>query len=382
MRRVVLVLVLGGCDLVFHIDPIAPSTGDGGVTIDGTRAIDAAGCTGGVLVGLSGMNGAGLVQVCVTSTDAIHLPATINTDSPCAMAIAQPVGPGLCVFAGATIDAPVNVRVTGTRALVLAATGTITIAHTIDLSGKSTEPGAAGDTPNCGAQAGGNANGGGGGGGGGGGSFSTAGGPGNNSAGIGGNPSSLGNVSHVRGGCRGGAGGPTVDAPAGSAGHSGGAIYLASATKIVVTGGIDASGAGGGHGVAAATGSSGGGGGASGGLIAFDTPQLDASTGMIWANGGGGGGGGGAGPLRSDGVDGYPSSAPATAAMGGGGGDGGPTGGNGGAGGVFVAPGGPGQPSSNGAGAGGGAGGQGYVLFYGTAASVGIQNISPPLVKM
>ncbi|HEY6039232.1 MAG TPA: hypothetical protein VIV58_33345, partial [Kofleriaceae bacterium] len=81
MRRLLLVLALGGCDIVFHIDRLGLGDGDGGIDAPSSRG-DAGPC-GGVLVGLSGSGGAGLAQVCVTQTDAVHLPAVINTDSPC-----------------------------------------------------------------------------------------------------------------------------------------------------------------------------------------------------------------------------------------------------------------------------------------------------------
>jgi len=382
MRRVLLLLALGGCDILFRIDRIPANTGDGGSIGDGAPPRDGSSgsCAGGVLVGLNGAGNAGLVQVCVTSTAAVHLSTLINTDSMCPLTLAQTVSPDLCVYTGMTIDTTANFRVIGSRALVLAATGVITIANTIDLSGGNLEPGAGGDTANCDGMAGVNSVNGGGGGGGG--SFQTAGGAGNNAGGSGGTPGPLGTVTHVRGGCRGGLGGGGGTAGNAPRGHSGGAIYLASAAKIVVTGGINACGGGGGHGTAATDGSGGGGGGASGGLIAFDAPQLDATGGMIWANGGGGGGGGGAGATRTDGVTGYESTSPTMAGGGGGGGDGTPTGGDGGMGPLLLSVGGAGHPAVSTAGAGGGAGGQGFILFYGTASNTGVTGVSPPLTKM
>ncbi len=105
-------------------------------------------------------------------------------------------------------------------------------------------------------------------------------------------------------GCPGGRGGEGGDPPhAGTGGLGGGAVEIASATKIMISGGIVAGGAGGGAGGASIAGANGctgtvacaggGGGGGAGGAILVEAPTIDeVATGKLCAAGGGGGEGG------------------------------------------------------------------------------------------
>jgi len=96
----------------------------------------------------------------------------------------------------------------------------------------------------------------------------------------------------VRGGCPGGAGGPSSQISSGGAGGGGGAgVYLASGVSITIRSGasINVGGGGGGGGNAV---NGGGGGGGTGGMIVLESTSI-ALQGTLAANGGGGGGGAG-----------------------------------------------------------------------------------------
>ncbi len=124
--------------------------------------------------------------------------------------------------------------------------------------------------------------------GGGGASFGTAGGTGSrivNSTGTNDSPGGLvmanPTLAPLRGGCAGGAGG----GDGGAGGNGGGAMHLAAAGTITLTGAISSSGAGG-RGVSGFFG--GGGGGGSGGAVLIQADSL-VNLGIITVNGGGGG---------------------------------------------------------------------------------------------
>lgn len=106
-------------------------------------------------------------------------------------------------------------------------------------------------------------------------------------------------LDRVRGGCRGGHGGLSNAASELNGGSSGGAVYLMAGQTIVIRGVIDARGDQG----LPATGNPdrlpGGGGGGSGGLIAFDTPELVLDGAVLNALGGGGSSGMGLDPQNS-----------------------------------------------------------------------------------
>jgi len=261
--------------------------------------------------------GTGLVRACLTeppSADVVLDTQTLDTDvaASCTQVIAQLDGTELCVIAGTSISVIGVVTTTGTRPLVLAATGTITISSNgiLDASSDATRTGAgANDAEVCGlslfrAGAGeGDSGGGGGGAGGGFGTRGANGGVGDNNdnqpptphkgaPGIAGMQQPL--PTSLRGGCPGGAGGGganSVTAIGPGGGASGGAVYLIAHGSLVIAGHVFASGAGG-HARSGATGfMDGGAGGGSGGMVGLDSPTIEI-TGIVAANGGSGAGGG------------------------------------------------------------------------------------------
>ncbi|HEV7554236.1 MAG TPA: hypothetical protein VGO00_02210 [Kofleriaceae bacterium] len=221
----------------------------------------------------------------------LALPAVIHTDTDCMMTVPQTGGTDLCVFYGATITTPDDVRATGNRPLVLVASDSISVDHTIDVSSQQGgTPGAAANASQCNAPTAAK-NGGGGGGGGAGGSFVGKGGNGgqgdqNGGKNNGGNAGDASPPALIRGGCPGGVGGDGTG-NGGAFGNGGGAVYLIALNQITVAGNIFASGAAGaGGGVEAGAGGAG-----SGGMVGFDATTIT-DTGVVAANGGGGGGGG------------------------------------------------------------------------------------------
>jgi hypothetical protein len=259
-----------------------------------------------------------------------------------------------CVIAANSISLPSanNVRVTGNVPLVLAATSSISILGTLDVSSNATSSGPNANAVECGiagTSGSSNVNGGGGGAGG---SFGTKGGEGGDGAALGGTASPALAVSNtLHGGCRGGTGGAGSGA-ATTGGAGGGAVYLVTHGAMSISGTINASGAGGNGGSVTKGGGSGG---ASGGMIVLLAGQITgASTARIVANGGGGGGGA---TNNNPGEDGEaPDPAQVTNRAGGGG----PV--SGGQGGVVGSTGGNGNNSANGGGGGGGGVGQIRIL--------------------
>jgi hypothetical protein len=261
--------------------------------------------------------GVGLLKLCLTKppTGDMTLSTPINTDTAgtCTQVFTQ-IGspnnaPELCAITGKTITVQGTVTVQGSRALVLIASDTITVAQgaTLDAS-STTSPARLGPGANLGACArpGNPDNSTDGAGGGAGGSLATKGGDG----GVGNlnaknpqNPSRGGAAGGtqpaptlLRGGCAGGKGGDGKTLPGGVGngglgGNGGGAVYLIAGTSITVTGDVFASGSGGGTRAGADGLQQGGGGGGTGGLIGFDAPTVIIN-GKVAANGGAGGGGG------------------------------------------------------------------------------------------
>jgi hypothetical protein len=321
--------------------------------------------------------GEGNYEVClqaITPLPPLDLPATLSTDAaPCLTPVpasfwAKTTGqPDSCVIVAESIQVPATTTVTGSRPLVLVATGTITIAGALDLSSRQgiVELGPAANwglcpapTPPGGAAAGG---------GGPGGSFQFAGGNGGNgNAGTGSTASPEVTAPNIlRGGCSGTKGAGLL---VGEAGASGGVAYLVAAVSIQVTGSINASGAGADAGGVLAGGSGGG----SGGMIVLWAPAIDAS-GRIVANGGGGSAGGDNNTVGDAGNDPDPSTPNVQP-------DGGNPGGRGGGGGKGYAA--PAAATSGGIGnsleeaGGGGGGGGGFIRSNQPLTGV----ISPPAV--
>lgn len=271
-----------------------------------------------------------------------------------------------CVIAGEQIRITGPVTVTGSKALVLVATDTITITGTLDAASKrnasapyvniQTGAGAASlgaGTCNAPTTVGID-------GGGAGGTFVAKGGKGAGIPGTGesGEPQT---TLALRGGCP-GQNGAGAEASRGAGGQGGGALYLIANAVIDIKGGgrINASGEGGHPGLGN---DAGGGGGGSGGLIGLDAPTI-MNAGIVFANGASGGEGADSNGAATAGFPGPEPNDERPSAQADGGCDGG-AGGAGGAGGSDPSPptGSPGV-SANFDGGGGGGGGTGVIKTY------------------
>jgi hypothetical protein len=364
----------------------------GGTTVDAGKIGDVGeACLGKQLLG----------SVClqVAPTAAVTLSsATIDTASTtagnCTEIRAQAGGPSLCIVAGTSISVPagITVRAIGSNALVLVASGTITVAGSVEVSSRAGET--IGGLPALGAGARASCavlgldgeigrfqnNSDYGGGGGGGGSFGSLGGAGGKGGRgtIAGGTVVGGAVPRVLvGGCPGGRGGDGEGGGGGGAGGSaGGAVYLLAGDTISVLAGgkLGASGAGGAAGTDGMFSSGAGGGGGAGGMIGLEAASLRIA-GSLVANGGGGGGGCGGAPT-DHGLPGADASVATIAATGGNGGGGG--GGNGGAGSIGTTAGAAaaGGTTNDVSAGGGGGGGAGVIRLFGTPTTTG--TISPP----
>jgi len=310
--------------------------------------------------------------------------ALIATDRDCSVVLYEPEAGSICVIYATEIDvaSSATVSATGTRPLVFAATGTITIAGTLDVSSYfQMRTGAGADPAACMIEREPTTDSMGAGGGAAGGSFGGKGGTGGTGAtgsAAGGAPGDAVSLpAFPRGGCRGGgSGGPFGGGP----GAGGGVMWLVSGDQIslAATGRVLAAGGGGGGGVnfgAGEGGGSGGSGGGSGGFLRIAAPTITLA-GLVNANGGGGGEGGDMATQGKHGSDGAAVTQPSMAGSGGS-----PAGGDGGNGAVGTTlDGAPGSPSTAAAGAGGGGGGGGagaIVLAAETLTTTGA-TISPP----
>ena len=305
--------------------------------------------------------GMGFGKTCFMEANLPNAPATVpagpfNTDNSPLCATNVEGNPPWCVIAATDLTiATGTLAAIGTKPLVLVATGTLSVNGTIDVaSHRGGQQGAdsnvaamcdAGTAPNNS-------------GGGAGGSFGAAGGNGGNNGGVAG---AIKPTNAMRGGCPGQDGKSGMP---GAKGLGGGTVYLIAATKIVVGGSINASGAGGSAGV---TGNAGGGGGGSGGLIGLDSPMVT-NGGAIFANGGGGAEGSGNATKGNDGNESINGAAAAASGSTSNGGDGAAGGASGAAG--------NGQ-DSGGFGGGGGGGGVGAVKLF-QAATITGGTVSPP----
>jgi hypothetical protein len=252
------------------------------------------------------------------------------------------------------ITANSGLRITGTRPVIFAVFGEVSIAGRLSTAAELARPGAGGGLPNLcqGAQGEGS----GGRGGGGGGGFASGGASGGR-GGDGRGGGSAGGVVRLtellvplRGGCSGGTSAP-MDSGAGGGG--GGAVQISAASRLTVSGSVVAYGGGGGGGA----GSTGGGGGGSGGAVLIEASQIAlTNSALLDARGGGGGGGGDNG--NTPGSNGSDGSAMSPIGGAGGGGAGG-AGGDGADGNDAAGGGRRGGSSGSGSGGGGGGGGGG-----------------------
>jgi len=373
MRRALLIAVLvGGCHFGLKGvggDSGPSSTDDAGVD-DG--AGDDLGPPGDDMGGFLPSH----VPPGTVSTEAPDLPLGITAIDTSALTINGAAPPSGVVFApvaghdewaelvigGWTVDQ--NVKVTGTRALIVVAARKVDVAAIIDGSADhlAAGPGAStGGKGGDGTESGDYDSGGGGAG------FGSAGaqggdGSGNLAGGTAG--SSFGDTrTFFGGGSAGGLGGGATRCGAtemtrGRGGAGGGAIQISSAVEVAVeaNGGIDVAG-GGGTGGCGSLASAGGGGG-SGGTIFLESPSVTV-LGKLGANGGAGGGGG-SGNGSNDGHDGANGALSTTPAAGGQAGAGGflssSNGGDGGNGAAGTSGAVRGQNQQNGGGSGGGVG--------------------------
>lgn len=227
-------------------------------------------------------------------TAPLMLSGTIDTgtDSRCVV-VKQAMGPDVCAIAGTDVTIGAT-TVTGTRPLMIVATGTLMVTARLDAGstiGANPNVGPGANSSLCAATVNGNPSTGlAGGGGGAGGSFGSAGGGGGagNGAGAGGTIAANAaqpSPSVLRGGCAGGKGGDSGQAGVGGAGGAGGgAIDLVAGGTMSISGLVRASGAAGIHGGSP---KAGGGAGGSGGMIVLEAPTISV-TGALIANGGGG----------------------------------------------------------------------------------------------
>jgi len=257
-------------------------------------------------------------------------PAGVTFDT-----MTQTAGGTVAVLHVRGLRVPTNVRVTGSRPLVVVAGGDIEIVGVLDGAARRNTAGPGGADPGMGdgaghagmhvstfRDAGGSGAG-----------FATIGGTGGAATGC--NPTAPTTTAGTDYGdaqltklVGGSGGGAAFASSCGTRppGAGGGAIQLSSATHIRITGGITVGGGGGGGGKAQATGSpqcddSAGAGGGSGGAIVLQSPLVDVD-GTIAANGGGGGSSGGDpngddSPPEADGVDGQDGQLGSTRATGG-----------------------------------------------------------------
>ena len=311
--------------------------------------------------------GTGLVQACFQNappSGARTLNAAINTDTS-SLCDTGSANAAWCVVAAQTITVQGTVTATGSKPLVLVATGTIDVQGTLDVGSHRTPAvsiGPAANPATCGAGTAPGTSGGGAGG-----SFGGTGGDGggtNNTNTAGGKAANAVVPNTLRGGCKGqnGNGGT-----AGTQGNGGGAVYLIAETSITISGTITASGS---SGTGGTNNQSGGGGGGSGGFMGLDTPTVT-NPGVVVANGGGGGEGSGQMTAGNDGAD------PVGIAAGAGGANGTANGGDGGNGAAAATL--MGSIGSNGStgGGGGGAGGGAGIVDLVRATTIAGQ-VSPP----
>jgi hypothetical protein len=311
--------------------------------------------------------GTGFGKVCFAPADApaatLEINTALSTDgSMCSTKVVD--APPWCVIAATdlTLDAG-TIAVTGSKPLVLVATGTLTVNGMLDAaSHRMPAQAGPGHDPAAMCDAGTPPTGNGGGAGGSFGSVGGGGGDGNNQNNSGGT-SGLVEGAAMRGGCLGQDGKAGAPADAGTGGFGGGAVYLIAGTEIIVSGAINASGASGSTGT---NNKGGGGAGGSGGLIGLDSQTVIATGGFIFANGGGGGEGASAGNPGDNGNESI-NGAPAQGA-------GSHPGGDGGAGAAQGAT--VGDGGNSGDGGGGGGGGVGAIRLY-QATSITGGTVSP-----
>lgn len=242
-------------------------------------------------------------------------------DDPASAVLTQADGTEAVIISVTDMTVDGELRVEGSRPLIMAASGTVKIGGTVDVSSPLGETtGAGANHAGCPAAVPGEDDGGGGGGGGGGG-FQGRGGDGgrgdandNNFDGTsdgGGGGGAVAEVpATVRGGCPGAPGGQGNSGSPEPGGDGGGAVQITAQTSIILGGDVLAGGSGAGGGP---SGNNGGSGGGSGGYIGLDAPSVELeSSATLAANGGGGSEGGTRSNTGNEGFDGDASATPAS----------------------------------------------------------------------
>jgi len=368
VRLAIVLLLTCGCRQIFGIDQ--PRLADSGLppddgSIDAPDAPDAA----PLCFSRPELDFGACLSHVPTMSFSVTAPVSFDTDqngpAACETTLLSQ-SQNMCVIAATDVTVSAAVTVTGSRPLVIFATGTIAIDATVDVAshaaGSTRGPG---ENPSvCGTAGQGMI-----GGGGAGGSFTTGGGDGGNGGqvnAVGGPRAAAFTVQTFHGGCRGGLGG---NGAAGVA-YGGGALALV-ANQVTIDNAINASGA---AGVGAAAGARGGYGGGTGGMILIDAPSVSVGAQMqMFAIGGAGGGGSSLSVSGNQGAEAtsYSGSIP--------GGQGGNTGGDGGS--AYPSPQNGQQAAGQNAGGGGGAGGAGAIVIYtNSSLNSGSLKISPQAI--
>ena len=328
MARAIIVLFLAGCRQLIGIDDPAVAATDAApppidavfdapddasrVTVESGSCVTFSTQLDTCIVSFGGAITIDGISTYNTTTGVLTTPT--GSVMPPHLVVNGPAGPiDVLLVTAFSLPAGTNLRATGSRPFGVVASGAITIEGTIDIT--TLGAGTLSETA-CGTRHGRTGSGDtGGGAGGGGGGFQGAGAKGGNGDADGGQSTGGGPGTSTErplgpiGGCSGGFGGAGVNL-GGDGGAGGGAILLASGTKITVSGAINA---GGEKGRGGMVGAGGGGGGGSGGMIVLEAAIVTVS-GTLAANGGGGGEGGDATTAGNDGETGLASS---TAAAGG-----------------------------------------------------------------
>jgi hypothetical protein len=365
MRRAWLI-ALCGCRSILGIEEASPIARDGDPSdSDGFAFEDAladANVPGQVCFGQA------KVKACVNTmpTNMLTLPSIIDTSgaSSCTLVQPQAAPPSLCVIVARSIVVPIgsNVRVVGSRPLVLIAADSMTIDGAIDVaSHRLGGSGAGANTGACTTAQAGDAGIGGAGGAAGGALGGTGGGGGSGGAGAGAPATAMPATTVLRGGCAGAKGGDAAIGAGGVAGAGGGALYLIANGGLQISGTLNASGA-----AAGPPGDrGGGGGGGAGGMIGLEAPLITIGAGaQIYAVGGGGSSGGGSSEPGNAGAEAVGPAATATTPGSG-------QSGTGAAGGAQSS-GSPGGVGSTTTGGGGGGGSAGIIWTYPTVPSGGM----------
>ena len=272
------------------------SASDGAIQIDATldaTSPDAAPVPSNVPADSVDPNAASLTGIVAIDTTSLMVDVGVGLASPPAGITFRHVDAGAggaAILSVGKLVVNLPIKVTGTHALVMVASGIVTLENIISINATGAIPGPGGSSPATGNGRGGTGFNGGasndcGGGGAGHGAIGAMGGPAGSAPG---GDAGAAYAIPLFGGSGGGTGTPTTCSNTGGAG--GGALQIFSLDTITIASGRGINAGGGGGRLGCGTGGSGGGGG-SGGLVLLEAPRI-VIKGIVAANGGGGGGGG------------------------------------------------------------------------------------------